>query len=239
MKSRSFFRTLTFAIGLLFFASCSVSHKNTDLLEYGYKGAVKSVKSTMYYDLVQEDDEWVIDDTKIGQIRTVTYNEEGNIVKAITTYPEYPNDVETTYFQFEDGRKSGFYKIDADNDTIEKAVYTWISDTEYHYTSKLLITGRRIKSTSKLNENHRDLSGGYTFQDGDSTLYANSYINTLADNNLITEIIFTNEVTKERNILKMTYSNFDKMKNPLKLEMVDEKTGLLDNLSVREFNYFE
>jgi hypothetical protein len=192
----------------------------------------------MYYDLVQEDDEWVIDDTKIGQIRTITFNEEGNIVKAVSTYPEYPDDIETTYFQFEDGRKSGFYKIDTDNDTIEKAVYKWISDTEYSYSS-VFQTYRRTKSTSKLNGNYRDLSGGYTFKEEDSTLYANSYINKLADNGLINEIILTNEVTKERSILKMAYSNFDKMKNPLKLEMVDEKTGLLDNLSVREFSYYE
>ncbi len=238
MENHSFFRITSFTLGLLIFASCSVSPKNTDLLEYGYKGAVKSVKSTVYYDLVQENDEWVIDESKIGQIRMLTFNEDGNIIKAVTTYPEVPDEVETTYFQFEGGRKSGLYKLNAENDTIEKAVYKWISDTKYVYSS-ILVSGRRIKSTSQLNENYRDLSGRYTFEDRDSTLYANSYINTLADNNLITEILFTNEVTKERNILTMTYSDFDKMKNPLKLTMVDEKTGVLDNLSVREFSYFK
>ena len=239
MTNHSFFRITTFTLGLLLFASCSVSSKNTDLLEYGYNGSVKSVKSTMYYDLVQENDDWVIDESKIGQVRTVTYNVEGNIIKAVMTYPEYPEEIETTYFQFEDGRKSGFYKLNAQKDTTEKAVYKWISDTEYEYTSDLLITGRNIKSTSKLNANYRDLSGGYSFTDGDSTLYSNSYVNTLAENNLISEISFTNELTKKKNILSMTYSNFDKKKNPLRLEMVDEKTGVLDNLSIREFTYYK
>ena len=238
MNNRSIFRGVTFALGILILTSCSVSHQHTDLLEYGYKGAVKSVKSTMYYDLVQENDEWIIDESKIGQVRTVTFNEEGNIIKAVSTYPEVPDEIETTFFQFEEGRKSGYFKLNQDNDTIEKAVYTWTSDTEYSFSGKLL-SGRRIKSHSRLTATYRDLSGGYTFSDGDSTLYANSYVNTLNSENLITEIHFKNEVTHQKNIFSMTYSDFDSMKNPLRVEMVDEKTDLLDNLSIREFHYYD
>ena len=238
MNKRSIFQTLFFTLSLLLFVSCSVSQSNTDLLEYGYNGTVKSVKSTTYYGLIQKNDEWIIDESKIGNIRTITFNEEGNIVKAVTLYPEYPGEVETTYFQFEDGRKSGFYKLSADKDTLEKSVYEWISETEYKFNS-VHLSGRTAVSTSKLNSNLRDISGGYVFMQGDSILYANSYINTLAENNLIAKIDFTNEVTKEKNIYSMSYSDFDKMKNPLKLEMVDKENGLLENLIIREFDYFE
>lgn len=238
MNNRSFAHILTFALGLLLFTSCSISSKNTDLLEYGYQGAVKSVKSTTYFDLVQENDDWVLDETKIASVKTITFNEEGNIIKAITTYPEYPEEIEKTYFQFENGRKSSFYKINENNDTIEKGVYKWNSDTDYTLSSTFL-SGRKNNSYSRLNTNFRDLSGGYTFSDGDSTLYSNSYVNTLNEDNLITKIHFKNEVTNEKNIFSLTYTDFDEMKNPLKLAMVDEKTGLLDNLSIRKFYYFK
>ena len=236
MNIRIYFYTLSFFLGLLFVVSCSTSPKNTDLLEYGYKGAVKSVKSTTYFDLIQENDEWVLDKTKIGNIKVLTFNEDGNITKVVTTYPQYPDDIETTIFEFEDGRKSGFHKILADNDTIETGVYKWINETEYNLIS-VLYSGRRIVSNSKLNANFRDLSGGYTYTEGDSIIYANSYVNTINDKNLITRIHFTNEVTKEKNIFSMNYSEFDSNGNPLRLEMVDEKTGILDNLSIRKFYY--
>lgn len=238
MSNHPFFRTLFFISGLLIFASCSSPYRNTDLLEYGYKGAVKSVKSTMYYDLIEVNGEWKIDESKIGNIKVLTFDENGNIVKVVTTFPAYPGDIETTFIQFENGRRSGFYKLDANNDTIETAVYKWISETEYEYTS-VLSSSARITSTSKLNKNLRDLSGGYTYTQGDSTVYANSYVNTLNDKNLVTKILFTDELTKEKNILSMQYSSFDSKGNPLRLVLVDENTGELDNLSIREFKYFE
>ena len=238
MNNRSFFRTIFFALGFILVASCSASPKNTDILEYGYNGTVKSVKSITYHDLEQKNDEWLIDEAKIGNIKTMTFNEKGNIIKARNTYPEYPEDIETTFFQFEDGRKSSFYTLNVNNDTIEKGVYKWISDSEYTYSSAS-ISGRKIKSSSRLNTNSRDISGGYAFTERDSTLYSNSYVNTINKNNLITEIHFKNELTHEKNIFSMTYSDFDLQGNPLKVEMVDQKTGLLDNLSIREFHYYK
>lgn len=238
MNKYLFFRSTFYLLGVLILASCTSTYRNTDLLEYGYKGAVKSVKSTMYYDLIQVNGEWKIDESKIGNIKILSFDKNGNIVKVVTTYPAYPDDIETTIIQFENGRKSGFYKIDANEDKIETGVYTWKSETEYELTS-LLSSGAKIKSFSKLNKNLRDLSGGYTYTQGDSTIYANSYINTINEKNLVTEIFFTNEVTKETNIFSMEYSNFDSNGNPLRLVMVDKTTGELDNLSIREFEYFE
>lgn len=238
MQLRFIYPIVSIIIGLLLFASCSVSPTNTDLLEYGYQGAVKSVKSTFYKDLVQRNDEWVIDESKIMQVRTVTFNEEGNIIKAVTTYPESPEIVETAYFKFNDGRKSAFVIVNAENDTLEKAVYNWISDTEYEYKS-IFSTGRILQSWSKLSADFRDLSGGYTFKDGDSTLYAKSYQNTIEENNLISEINTTNDLSKEKSTQLLEYSDFDSMKNPQKVALIDKKTGLLDNFSVREFTYFK
>lgn len=238
MSNHPFFRILFFVLGLLIFASCSTTYRNTDLLEYGYKGAVKSVKSTMYYDLTQMNGEWKMDKTKIESVKTLTFDKNGNIVKVVTAFPAFPKDLETTIYQFEDGRKTGFYVIDADKDTLETAVYNWKSETEYEL-KRIFSESRRIKSTSKLNANLRDLSGGITYIQGDSILHANSYINTINDNNFITEILFTNELTKATNIFKMTYSDFDPKGNALQLVMTDKETGELDNVSIREFEYFD
>ena len=237
MKLRSLLFFLTPVLSILVLASCSsVSHNNTDLKEYGYNGAVKSIKSTMYYDLILRNDEWVIDDSKIGQIRTVYFNEDGNITKVVTTYPEERNVKETTHFQFEEGRKSGFCVLNAENDTLENAVYKWSSDKDYMFTS-VYSTGRELKSWSKLNSDYRDLSGGYTSSGSDSTYYSKSYVNTIGDNNLITQSLNTDDLTKESYVLNVTYSDFDSKKNPRRLEMVEE-SGKLENLSIRVFEYY-
>ena len=56
---------------------------------------------------------------------------------------------------------------------------------------------------------------------------------------MISEINTTNDLSKEKSTQLLEYSDFDSMKNPQKVALIDKKTGLLDNFSVREFTYFK
>ncbi|MDG1331905.1 MAG: hypothetical protein P8P74_06225 [Crocinitomicaceae bacterium] len=225
--------------GLFFtFLSCEESPTNTDLNEYGYKGAVKSIHATTYFGLEQENGEWVIDESKISNIKTLTFNETGNIVSVETIIPKLNNEVETTFFEFTDDRKSAYFKLNAAKDTTEKGIYTWKSDLEYELVIELA-SGSRMESTSKLNSNYRDLSGKYQYFNGDSVLYAKSYVNVIDDKGLISTITFTDEITKVKQTMSMTYKDYDSKENPLRIALVDKETGLLENLSIRKYEYFD
>jgi len=192
----------------------------------------------MYRNLEQKDGEWILDPSKIISISELTFNEMGNITKVETRVPEMEDEVETTYFQFENHIKLSYVKVNAAKDTTEKGTYNWLSDFEYELTI-YRSEEEQIESWSKLNDNYRDLSGGYKFVLNDSVVFAQSYENTVDKDGRITKIIFMNDLEQEKNAMTMTYGDDDTQGNPRKVILIDDKTGELDNLSVREFTYFE
>lgn len=238
MKLASFMFNVAAIILIISLNGCSSSPiSKNDLAEYGYKGNIRELKTTMYYDFIEENGKTVYDESKVGTFRTMIFNKDGNLEEATNSFSDAPEEDETVYYQFKDGRKSSFYIVNPANDTLQRATFDWVSDKEYTYTS-LFNTGRTMKSWSKLNDDFRDLSGGYTFSGKDTIYYSRSYKNTVIEDNLIKESISTDEVTGEKSTLILKYSDFDSKGNPQKVEMFDGDTKTPINVAIRKFSYF-
>lgn len=103
---------------LAFSIACVFTQQPTDLDECSLKGQVKFVTTTHYFDLENNDNEWILDDTKIDDIYKMSFNERGNIteVKEYYTLDGFEQ-IRTTKIEFKDDLKNKFVQTNLDQQT--------------------------------------------------------------------------------------------------------------------------
>lgn len=234
MKKFSSLSTISLIAIVLIFQSCS---SGNDLKEYGYKGKVKEVKATFYYDFIEENGKMTVDKSRIGDIRTMYFDENGNLTKTVSSSPNTPNAKLVSYYQSTDGRKSSYVVVDENKDTLERASIKWISDQEYEVTSAFG-TGRIKKIHTLLNDDYVELSNETRFFDKDSTYVSVRYDNISIKENRVEESTHTDKLTGVKTDLLFQYSEFDAEGNPLRVELSDRNKKNLANVTIREISYY-
>lgn len=107
----------------------------TDCKEYGFKGDIRKVTTYSYFGLEKEDDQWIVDQTKLASIMTFYVDENCNFEKIeISAFDDGHFDTYTYRYYFEDGLKTSYTISNNDNEMIGSGTIEWISEKVYKST---------------------------------------------------------------------------------------------------------
>jgi hypothetical protein len=213
----------------------------SDAAEYGFKGKVKSVRTTNYHEIEQlENGAYDLTDDKVFSIWTMFFDEEGRITRSIERFNMGSGEwFETiTEIKFTNGRKSGYVKTDSTGQELESATYTWADAYNYELVSKN-IGGAGMTSSTKLNERFREIGGSHTYYNGDLVFQSESYTNELDEQDRILATEYQDQLSDRQYRIEYRHKKFDERGNNTEVALIEPTTGMLVKVAVREFQYYE
>jgi len=231
-------------VGLIFllihFFSCVSKERPNDLKEYGYLGDVKKITSIRYENLKKNGGNWVIKKDKIIYKQEKYFNKNGNAFQVKYFYPIDINSWEEQILniKFKDGLKDSYEIVDNKGNFIESAKYIWLDEMNYKAIAERM-NGAKLISYSKLNDDYRDLSGGFQYFLNDSLIESEKYVNNFKSNGRYSGSDYMDEIKNiEYSIVKNIVEK-DNNGNATFFTIEFKESAKVKYLETREFEYYE
>jgi tetratricopeptide (TPR) repeat protein len=231
---------VVFLFIIILFSSFDQKDFASDVKEYGFRGAVKSVKMINYGNVERQDENWILSESKIQSKQHMSFDETGNIIDMNEFYlmpSGFWYEVSTNYTYF-NGRKKSYIKTDIFGQQTETGNYVWL-DYKHYELKSTQINGNRVESKTGLNNNFRSVSGGYNYYQNESIVASENYENVVDKNGEIIRTNFLNNITGVPYSIEYKTKKFDHKGNLIQVALIFSGTEKLKRLVVREFEYYE
>ncbi len=213
------------------FASCKGQSNHKDLMEYGYKGKVKTIvrKDYAYIDSLSPLRDIIENDTNLFSTKTYYYNSKGNIDSMVT-------EMGRIIYEFKNFRKSAFTVIDNNFNKILSGKIIWNSEKEF---KELTYSNKKLKYETKtfLNDSFRIIKTEVKGLDSLGNITQNDFQEFSFDSlSRIKFYIKNNKIDKSNKTTNYEYLQNDKYGNPTKLIISNE---VLKTLVILEYKYYD
>jgi len=225
---------------LICFSSCNVEERPNDWKEYGYIENVKKLKSTRYSDLQKEGENWILREDKILFKQEKYFNKDGNAFQVKYFYPINNNlwEEQTINVKFRNGLKHSYVMVDNKGNFIESAKYTWLDNMNYKVIAERK-NGSKLTSYSKLNDDYRDLSGGFQYFLNDSLIESETYLNNFKLNGRYLGSDYVDEIKNIKYTLVQNIIEKDSVGNATFFTIENKESAKIKYIETREFEYYE
>lgn len=234
--------TLSILLLLIVF-SCDNETPGTNnyLLENGYNGNVKSIKSIVYKGLIKKKDKWQINEDSITNIKLLNFDKTGNLIDSeeyIANNGIYS--LLSTKYKYISGKIAYYTTYNNAKLCYNEGFYQYEDESNYkeHILSNDFINEKTF--SYKLNSNNRVISGSEVIRhfEKDSIFFNETFTNIFNDKKELIETIFYDEIKKSERIVLIQDVKKDNHGNSIQFSKVDKASNRLIEFIVNEFIYY-
>ena len=202
------------------FTGCQTkSQSYNDLNDYGYKGKIKSITTKFYSDIIQEQDNWEIQDTSKPRTTISNYfNQEGNFTRKNVTSQ---NNSYQLIFDYSDKIKKGWKKNDNNGVVSEIGKYTYNDNKGFSETSFDTVGTKKFQSNYVFSKTQRTKTLediGYN-EDGSINFHSFSTFDDDTDGHL-QKLVTLDKLNQTTENFEFRILEKDKHNNPIKILLI-------------------
>lgn len=223
--------------------STCIAQNYSDSKEYGIKGTIKIVKQYTYTDIIKNNNEYKVKNSKKWNSLKIVYFSKKGTIDSIKTIIQFKDNSEKkyttkTFFEYKNNKKEIEKTYDENKNLLDSTVYKW--KTDHNYTESIYDNSDELLSTSNLT-----LSKDYRDKEREDKIYKNKkielwekYENIIDDNGNFTKTILTNLLTSKKTELCYIYKDFDKNKNTKEIHIFDCTQNRIIKIRLNTYIYY-